>query len=138
MGHHRSFSFFLIWFFWFLLDVFLDRCWSNILTIFVMLWCSRNNQIENSLPTESFWINKTKDNPDLYILPCFKQKQEKSRSIKQFTSFKKLNNRQYFRQAKNEFSELLGVGMVPISAISVLDLAPAGCKLSEVGFRSKY
>ena len=39
---------------------------------------------------------------------------------------------------KNEFSELLGRGIVPISPVSPLDLVPVGCELFEIGFRWKY
>ena len=63
-GHNQKLACFDYWttlfnisyliFFWFVLDVFLDCCGSKMLTNFVLLWCSKNNQIENSLPTEGF------------------------------------------------------------------------------------
>ena len=56
----------------------------------------------------------------------------------QFTSFKKLNSGQYFRLDKNEFSELLGGRMVPMSPVSVSDLVLVWCELFEVSFGWKY
>ena len=46
----------------------------------------------NFLPAESFWMNKTENNANMCIFPCFKYKEEKNkRLLMQFTSFKKQN-----------------------------------------------
>ena len=90
-----------------------------------------------SLPTESFWISKTKDNPNSYILLCFDKNKKKQETLN-LTSFKERNRGQLPQAGQKLIFWVVWVKNIPISSVLPLRLVPVRGGFFEVSFGWKY